>query len=152
VTKASARRGTQERLLLVHRAAVKAAEFAAARREPRYLNSVGALVELGLLLAPGVAPCRAWPLDVGELLWVGEVEPRILELLPSLAVEHPELLVGMENAPADLLGAIDALRRGDCMEGFRGVPWRSVLQHRSRCAAVHISSVVTTPPQAKASA
>ena len=51
------------------------------------------------------------PLRVADVLWAGEVEPRLLELLPALLVKKPGLFVDARELPDDLDAAVRALRR-----------------------------------------
>jgi len=56
----------------------------------------------------------------------GEVEPRILELLPALIVKRPALFESTANLPADLASVVAALRRDRVPAEFRGISGKDV--------------------------
>ena len=54
--------------------------------------------------------------------WAGEVEPRILELLPALLIKKPSFFEERTTLPDDLAQVVRALRRGEVPAEFRGIP------------------------------
>jgi hypothetical protein len=82
---------------------------------------LGRYVAAGLLQTnEDVVPHRE-PLRVADVLWAGETEPRLLELLPALIVKKPALFVDLRELPDDLDAAVHALRRNRTPEAFRGI-------------------------------
>jgi len=91
------------------------------RRDPRYLNVIGRLVHEGLLEGREVLPTRM-RVTIDDALWVGEVEPRVHELLPAIVYRHPRMLLQTRPLPDDLAQVVMELRRGRAQTAFRGVP------------------------------
>ena len=92
-------------------------------RDPRFRNAMGRIVVEGLLdtKIEGIRPHeRAVPL--GDALWAGTVEPRIMELLPAVLVKKPGLLRMPRELPDDVAEAMHAIRHGKAAPNFRGVP------------------------------
>jgi hypothetical protein len=99
------------------------AELERKRRDPRYRRVLGRMVGVGLLTTNEDIPKNRALLAVSDVLWAGDVEPRILELLPALLVRRPALFVDDDRAfPDDLVEAVSALRRNAVPADFRGVP------------------------------
>jgi hypothetical protein len=59
---------------------------------------------------------------VDDALWVGELEPRVLELLPALLIKAPALFERPLRMPADLESVVKAMRRQETPPDFRGIP------------------------------
>jgi hypothetical protein len=95
-------------------------------RDPRYVSVVGRLVREGLLRANYEAPQNQRPIRIPDALWAGEVEPRVLELLPSLIVKRPGLFESVAELPEDLAATVQALRRDRVPADFRGISGRDV--------------------------
>ncbi|MFI5306823.1 MAG: hypothetical protein ACHQ53_05705 [Polyangiales bacterium] len=74
-----------------------------------------------------VARHRA-PLRVADVLWAGEAEPRLLELLPALLVKKPGLFVDARGLPDDLDAAVHALRHNREPDMFRGIEGAALLK------------------------
>jgi len=73
------------------RAARRFAVVSRKRRDPRYQRVLGRLVSLGLLSTSERLRAHKGRLSLDDVLWVGETEPRVLELLPALIVKRPGL-------------------------------------------------------------
>jgi hypothetical protein len=98
------------------------------RREhdARYRSVIGRLVHEGLLRANyEVAENRA-PIRIGDALWAGETESRVLELLPALIVKRPGLFEAVDELPADLDSVVRSLRRDQVPADFRGISGKDV--------------------------
>lgn len=73
-----------------------------------------------------------------DVLWVGELEPRVLELLPALIVKTPSLFESVRELPEDLRDAVRSLRRNETPAPFRGIPgedllrWLPLVGHRGK--------------------
>jgi hypothetical protein len=67
------------------------------------------------------------PIRIEDVLWAGEVEPRLLELLPALIVKRPSLFVDVAALPGDLEQAVRRLRRNLEPEPFRDIPGARLL-------------------------
>jgi hypothetical protein len=109
-----------------------------ARRDPRYRQVLGRLVAAGALgTTEGIPPYKA-PVKISDALWAGQVEPRILELLPALIVKRPSLFIRGEPLPDDLRDAVAALRKNLIPNDFRGIPgpalqrWVPLVGHRNK--------------------
>jgi hypothetical protein len=108
------------------RAQIRARVLRRARTDPRFLHVLGRLVREGLMVTNGpVAPHRE-PIAVKDVLWAGNTEPRLLELLPALLVRQPGMFDGAGSLPADLDQAVGSLRRGKRPAPFRGIPGESL--------------------------
>jgi hypothetical protein len=123
---------------LQRRAKRRQAILARARRDPRYRRVMGRYVAAGLLTTTvAIEPYRE-PIELADALWAGELEPRILELLPALIVKRPSLFVDVTTLPADLRDVVKALRNHLEPNEFRGVPgaalrrWLPAVGHRGK--------------------
>jgi hypothetical protein len=96
------------------------------RRDPRYLRAVGRFIAEGLLTTNQSIPENDEPLCVGDVVWAGEVEPRLLELLPALLVKRPSMFVAAQELPEDLALVVRRLRRNLEPPAFRGIPGRDL--------------------------
>jgi hypothetical protein len=96
------------------------------RRDPRYLAVVGRFVKERLLVVNFPLEQRGEPVAVGDVLWAGEVEPRLLELVPALIVKRPGLFTSVAPLPDDLARVVAELRRDREPPAFRGIPGRDI--------------------------
>jgi hypothetical protein len=123
---------------LQDRARRRLAALTRARRDPRFVRVLGRLVQARVLRTTMDVTKNRDPIDIGEALWVGKTEPRILELLPALIVKRPSLFEDVSKLPVDLAAAVHALRRNEVPDDFRGIPgeslrrWVSSLGHRGK--------------------
>lgn len=108
------------------RAQRRLARIERARRDPRYARVVGRLRALGLLVTNFEVEDPGTPISVADALWVGNVEPRVLELLPALVVKAPATFEDVRQLPGDLAEVVRALRRAETPPDFRGVPGESL--------------------------
>ncbi len=107
---------------LVERARSRYAKIERRRRDPRYRRVMGRFVAAGLLSTNDrTTPHRA-AVSVTDALWAGELEPRILELLPALLFKKPAFFADKAALPEDLANVVRALRRGEVPAEFRGIP------------------------------
>lgn len=88
--------------------------------DERYKKVMGRLVYEQVLRVPTVQEASA-PVSLEAALWVGEFEPVVLELLPSLLVLRPEMFAKPLVLPEDLKEVIGNLKRGKSISSFRGV-------------------------------
>lgn len=104
------------------------------RKDPRFLAVIGRLVHEGFLKVRDVPPTRARP-TVEDALYAGEVEPRVLELLPAIIARRPKLFLQTRPLPADLELVIRDIKRGKPEREFRGIPaekyaaWEKLVRH-----------------------
>ncbi len=91
------------------------------RRDPRFRRVMGRFVHEGLLSSNVAYPAHTEPLEVDDVLWAGEVEPRCLELLPALLVKRPSMFTHEAPLPADLAAVVRRLRRNLEPSNFRGI-------------------------------
>lgn len=98
----------------------KARKLQKLRTDPRYKRVLGRLAYEGWI--DTTVPEMRVRFTVDEALWVGEnIEPRVLELLPAIAIKRPSLLA-TDNMPNDLKETIHMLKRGETDLEFRGMP------------------------------
>ena len=115
---AELQRRAKERLAQLHRR----------RADVRYRRVMGRLIGARLLTSNEALPSYGGPVSVRDALWAGEVEPRILELLPALLVKCPSMFTHGDALPEDLATAVGSLRQSREPQEFRGIPGRSLLQ------------------------
>jgi hypothetical protein len=87
---------------------------------------MGRFTNDGLLVTNRPFEAYGGPLDIADVLWAGEVEPRLLELLPALIVKRPSMFSSRKNLPDDLEEVVQNLRRDSSPGDFRGIPGRDV--------------------------
>jgi len=107
---------------LVERAQARYAKIQRQRRDPRYQRVLGRFVAAGLLKTSEPTKPHRGPIRVADALWAGELEPRILELLPALLIKKPSLFEDRSELPDDLADAVLCLRRAEIPTEFRGIP------------------------------
>jgi hypothetical protein len=96
------------------------------RRDPRYVRVMGRFVREGLLFTNRDVPENRRPVAVEDVLFAGELEPRLLELLPALIIKRPAMFRGVEALPPDLAEAVRALRHDAAPPDFRGIPGQDI--------------------------
>ncbi|HEX5101704.1 MAG TPA: hypothetical protein VFV94_19465 [Polyangiaceae bacterium] len=87
---------------------------------------MGRFVREGLLIVNHPLPLNDEPLALDDVLWAGELEPRLLELLPALIVKRPGLFTNVAPLPPDLAPVVAELRRDREPPAFRGIPGRDI--------------------------
>ena len=108
------------------------------RADPRYQRVMARLATAKLLVTSEELPAYRGPISVKDALWAGEVEPRILELLPALIIKKPGLFDDAKALPDDLMEVVRALRRGETPSDLRGIPgvdlerWVPLVGHRGK--------------------
>ena len=90
-------------------------------RDPRFLHVMGRFVHDGLLIANREFEQHHDALEVEHVLWAGEIEPRLLELVPALIVKRPSMFVSVRSLPPDLDQVVQSLRRDVCPPDLRGI-------------------------------
>jgi len=120
------------------------------QRDPRYGAVLGRFVREGLLVVNHDVPTSEQSLRVADVLWAGELEPRLLELLPALIVKRPGLFESLTPLPEDLARVVASLRRDREPVAFRGIPGRDVHRWLTRVGrkgkvAAHLKSFRFTP-------
>ena len=81
------------------RAAQRLRSIRRRRRDPRYQQVMGRFVAAGLLRTNESVPEHREPVDVRHVIWAGQVEPRLVELLPALIVKKPSLFIDPKDMP-----------------------------------------------------
>jgi len=92
------------------------------RRDPRYQRTMARFVDMGLITTNQQLPRNRAPLRIEDVLWAGEAEPRLWELLPAVLVKRPAVFEDAEELPVDLERVVRRLRRNLVPEDFRGIP------------------------------
>ncbi len=90
------------------------------RRDERFIRVIGKLLHLKLLDAPGMLPYRG-TIFLDEVLWVGEIEPRVLALLPAILLKRPKAITVVGDLPEDLKKIISDIRHQNAATPFRGI-------------------------------
>jgi hypothetical protein len=109
------------------------------RRDPRYRAAIGAFVHAKLLSTNANIEPQKGPVALGDVLWAGKLEPRLLELLPAVIIKKPSLIQFDDRAvPRDLDEVLDHLRRNETPPEFRGIPgaklqeWMPRIGHKGK--------------------
>lgn len=117
----------------------KLKRMARLRRDPRYRAAIGVFVHAKLLSTNANIEPKKGPVALGDVLWAGKIEPRLLELLPAVILKKPSLIHDDDCAiPRDLDEVIDHLRRNETPPDFRGIPgkkmqeWVPRIGHRGK--------------------
>jgi hypothetical protein len=122
----------------VERARQRFAQHRRRSRDPRFQQVMGRFVHDGLLVVNREFPPEKSALDVADVLWAGELEPRLLELLPALIVKRRSMFVGVTDLPADLREVVQSLKRDLIPKDFRGIAgadvhrWLRRVGHRGK--------------------
>ena len=109
---------------LQRRAKRRLAQINRGKKDSRFLRVMGRFVEEGLLIVNEAQEVKPFSgrLAIEEVLFAGELEPRLLELLPALVVKRPGLFKERSALPEDLESVVADLRRDRVPEAFRGIP------------------------------
>jgi hypothetical protein len=119
-------------------------------RDPRFVTVMGRFVREGLLVTNRKHRAHKNRLHVSDVLWAGELEPRLLELLPALLVKRPAMFVNTKDLPTDLDDVVRSLKRDTIPKDFRGIPgtdvhrWLRRVGHRGK-APSRLKSFRFTP-------
>ncbi len=89
------------------------------KRDANFYKVIGVLVKVGLLHTNYVTTYTG-KVSVEDILKAGEIEPRILEVLPALMLNFGEYIVPSKNLPKDLM----AILEGERPVEFRGLNYR----------------------------
>jgi len=114
------------RSALAARARKRLAGIRRRAQDPRFLRVMGRFVHEKLLVVNFEVPLHGEPIRLADVLWAGEVEPRLLELLPALLVRRPSLFSDRGALPPDLASAVAALQQDREPESFRGIAGQDV--------------------------
>jgi len=107
---------------IIKKAADKAKHDVALAQQPYFVQTVAWFQYLGLLKHNTILPHRYHP-DLCDVLKAGEIEPRILELLPAVLILLPEAVrLRKRDVPKDLAAVIDGIQNRRQCKPFRGVP------------------------------
>ncbi len=98
------------------------------RKSMRYKKILGRLVAMNLLRTTDDVLLNREKMKLNDLLWAGKIEPRILELIPAIAVKKPSAIVDLENAPEDLKTVIKEIKAANPISKFRKVNPKDYMQ------------------------
>jgi DNA-binding XRE family transcriptional regulator len=116
-----------DRQALMKQAQFKRAKQDALRKEPYYYKTIAWFGYLGLLRHNKILP-RRYTVTLAEALRAGELEPRILELIPAILVILPKALkFKRAEVPDDLAKQIALIRSRQASGYFRGIAPRKYL-------------------------
>ena len=90
------------------------------KTDTRFRKTIGKLVYAGLIDHKTI-PAWNGQLSIDEALWAGEVEPRILELIPALILKKPKFFYHIDPLPDDLQFVLRCIRKNQPAGSFRGV-------------------------------
>lgn len=99
------------------------------RQDPRFVRTMGKLIHMGLLTSndPLLTPYPG-KIRLEDALWAGELEPRILELIPALVLKKPSTFRSAMGMPEDLLQVVRDVRNDIACTAFRGMQPQSYLR------------------------
>ena len=107
---------------IIRKAADKARDDIALAQKPGFIQTVAWFNYLGLLKHNKILPHRYHP-DLEDVLKAGEIEPRILELLPAVLILLPEALRFRKvDLPQDLAAVIEDIQNRRECKPFRNIP------------------------------
>jgi hypothetical protein len=81
-----------------------------------------------LLITNDDIPEYRQPITVSDTLWAGEIEPRLIELLPAAIVKKPSLFVDVKSLPRDVSEVVRALRCNETPPPLRGISGADLLR------------------------
>jgi hypothetical protein len=113
---------------LQRRAKLKWQHIERQRQDPRFVQVLGRLVSARLLRANHPVRKVHGPVPLEAALWAGEVEPRILELLPAILLKKPGFFTAIDRMPEDLREVLTAIRKGEVPPPWRGIPGQDLLR------------------------
>ncbi len=96
------------------------------KRDTRFRRAIGLLKRNRLLEVNRPYPYLG-KADMQDMLWAGQIEPRIYELLPAIVLKRPNL-IRINPLPDDLKRIIADIRKGQPKLSFRGVPPQQYMQ------------------------
>jgi hypothetical protein len=102
---------------------------------------MGRFTHDGLLVSNQEFEQHGDALDLADVLFAGEVEPRLLELLPALIVKRPAMFLALTHLPPDLDEVVKSLKRDLSPADFRGIRgsdihrWLRRVGHRGKVPA-----------------
>lgn len=96
------------------------------RSDPRFGRVLGRYVAEGLLTLNFPVDAHRERIEVADALWTGELEPRVLELLPAMILKTPAVFVDVRDLPPDLDDVVRTLRRDETPPDFRGIPGAAI--------------------------
>ena len=108
-------------------AQIKYRQIEAMRAEPRFRQVLGKLVHLKLLIAPDVTPFRGI-VFLTDVLWAGDIEPRVFELLPAVLLKRPKAFTANCPLPYDLKLVLAEIKHLTAKTPFRGIPPENYLK------------------------
>jgi DNA-binding XRE family transcriptional regulator len=112
---------------LIERAKQKNQADIRRKTEPYYLKTIAWFQYLGLLRHNRI-PAQRFTVTLKEALKAGELEPRILELIPAILIVLPKALkFKAGELPKDLAILVERIRKRQADEDFRGIPARNYL-------------------------
>ncbi|MBI3018117.1 MAG: hypothetical protein HYY62_09065 [Deltaproteobacteria bacterium] len=91
------------------------------KKDMRYQKVIGRLVYEKVLVSSHVLPVRAL-ITVEDALWVGNIEPRVLELLPAAFLKHPKIFLRTSPLPKDFIQVLQEIKKGKAKTSFHGIP------------------------------
>ena len=91
-------------------------------QQPFFVETIAWFHYLGILKHNKILPHRYHP-DLQDMLKAGELEPRVLELLPAILILLPEAVqVKKGEMPRDLSAVIANIKHRRVCKPFRGIP------------------------------
>ena len=107
----------------------------------RYIRTVGKLTHAGLLMHTHIEPYPQ-KITLDDALWSGDIEPRILELIPAILLKKPGFFKEPLRVPKDLELILKDIRHGRAPQPFRSVPaekympWLLFVGHKDKWPTV----------------
>lgn len=106
---------------IIERARAKVARAKEKKEDPRFIRAIEWLSFLGVLRTNFAKP-RKSNVQLQDLLFASEIEPRVSELLPALLIELEDILpFSIKRLPKDLKAVIAAYKSGQTLPPYKGV-------------------------------
>lgn len=97
------------------------------KKDPRFIKTAGKLVATNLLESNTIKPFEG-NVTLEDALWAGQLEPRILELIPAIMLKKKRLFQLKGPLPEDLAEVIKRIVHGEEPVPFRGIAPQLYLQ------------------------
>jgi len=116
-----------KRAQLIANARLNATKDARAYGTEPFRRVIGAFTHAGLLKNNlGIEGEKA-KITLDEVLWAGEFEPRLHELLPAVLIKKPGF-IKLTKTPPDLETVLRQMRHNRVPDAFRGMPGEKLME------------------------
>lgn len=96
------------------------------KKDPRYIKVIESFV-YAKLLDSNIFTGKSHYITLEDVLFAGEIEPRVFELLPAILIKKPSLIRQKENIPKDLEDVIKRIKRKKDLPDYKNIPARKYM-------------------------